>query len=73
MSPPQTSFWRLAGMSYLQYVNRATTCARLAMKEPARMKAMQQEVFSFTSTPWSNGTPGEKIPIEKLAVPTDSL
>jgi len=56
--------------SLRQYVGRATSSVRLAMKEPARMKAMQQEVFAYNSTPWVNGEPEEKVPIEKLAVPT---
>ena len=39
------------------------------MKEPARMKAMQQEVFSYNSSVWENGVEGGKKPVEKIAHP----
>eukprot|EP00566_Odontella_aurita_P034562 CAMPEP_0113593318 /NCGR_PEP_ID=MMETSP0015_2-20120614/38368_1 /TAXON_ID=2838 /ORGANISM="Odontella" /LENGTH=34 /DNA_ID=CAMNT_0000500017 /DNA_START=71 /DNA_END=171 /DNA_ORIENTATION=+ /assembly_acc=CAM_ASM_000160 len=30
-----TTFWRLAGMSYTQFVTRASTAVRAGLKEPA--------------------------------------
>ena len=54
----------------LQYVNRATSSVRLAMKEPGRMKAMQQEVFAYNAEVWEGGEPQEKVAHEQLAVPT---
>jgi len=66
MSPPVTTFWRLAGMSYLQYVNTAATAMRGALKEPVKMKAMAQESFSYNSAAWSAGQAGTKTRIEAL-------
>lgn len=53
----------------LQYVNRATSSLRSAMKEPARMKALQQEVFAYNSTQYVNGESEGKVPVENMAHP----
>lgn len=119
MSPaPVTTFWRIAGMSYLQvrtlygeaegteakkrkkpiglrmhlwpidrsrtdsnsiasriiqrltlrhqYINRASTSVRGALKEPAKRKAMQNEVFSYKASTWTAGEQGPKTEITTL-------
>eukprot|EP00472_Partenskyella_glossopodia_P004687 CAMPEP_0197524446 /NCGR_PEP_ID=MMETSP1318-20131121/9123_1 /TAXON_ID=552666 /ORGANISM="Partenskyella glossopodia, Strain RCC365" /LENGTH=68 /DNA_ID=CAMNT_0043077407 /DNA_START=143 /DNA_END=349 /DNA_ORIENTATION=+ len=38
-----SSYWALAGFSYLKYLNRATLVMRQAVKEPLRTKLMDQE------------------------------
>eukprot|EP00579_Thalassiosira_antarctica_P004435 CAMPEP_0201881422 /NCGR_PEP_ID=MMETSP0902-20130614/11735_1 /ASSEMBLY_ACC=CAM_ASM_000551 /TAXON_ID=420261 /ORGANISM="Thalassiosira antarctica, Strain CCMP982" /LENGTH=67 /DNA_ID=CAMNT_0048409635 /DNA_START=38 /DNA_END=241 /DNA_ORIENTATION=+ len=59
MSTP-TTFWRLAGVSYVQYVSKASSTLRMALKEPAKSKAMAQEQFFFNKSQWTNGVMGEK-------------
>eukprot|EP00541_Cyclophora_tenuis_P010842 CAMPEP_0116558610 /NCGR_PEP_ID=MMETSP0397-20121206/9902_1 /TAXON_ID=216820 /ORGANISM="Cyclophora tenuis, Strain ECT3854" /LENGTH=65 /DNA_ID=CAMNT_0004084219 /DNA_START=24 /DNA_END=221 /DNA_ORIENTATION=- len=58
-----TTFWRIAGMSYLQYINKATSTVRSALKEPAKQKAMQKEVFGFNKAVWEGGVQGPKVPV----------
>eukprot|EP00558_Chaetoceros_sp_UNC1202_P003658 CAMPEP_0197234792 /NCGR_PEP_ID=MMETSP1429-20130617/2446_1 /TAXON_ID=49237 /ORGANISM="Chaetoceros sp., Strain UNC1202" /LENGTH=70 /DNA_ID=CAMNT_0042693281 /DNA_START=70 /DNA_END=282 /DNA_ORIENTATION=+ len=65
MSTP-TTFWRLAGMSYTQYVTRAATAMRTALKEPAKTKAMANEAFSYNATVWEGGVGSGKKNISKL-------
>ncbi|KAL7490542.1 hypothetical protein ACHAWT_000106 [Skeletonema menzelii] len=62
-----TTFWRLAGVSYVQYVTKATSCLRAALKEPAKSKAMTQETFSYNKSVWSNGEQGAKKLTDSLA------
>eukprot|EP00521_Asterionellopsis_glacialis_P005405 CAMPEP_0195266904 /NCGR_PEP_ID=MMETSP0706-20130129/12282_1 /TAXON_ID=33640 /ORGANISM="Asterionellopsis glacialis, Strain CCMP134" /LENGTH=71 /DNA_ID=CAMNT_0040321573 /DNA_START=27 /DNA_END=242 /DNA_ORIENTATION=+ len=65
MSTP-TTFWRLAGMSYTQYVTRASSTLRAALKEPARSKALEQEKFSYNAAKWAAGETSGKTPIDTL-------
>eukprot|EP00594_Rhizosolenia_setigera_P007692 CAMPEP_0178939222 /NCGR_PEP_ID=MMETSP0789-20121207/87_1 /TAXON_ID=3005 /ORGANISM="Rhizosolenia setigera, Strain CCMP 1694" /LENGTH=66 /DNA_ID=CAMNT_0020618033 /DNA_START=220 /DNA_END=420 /DNA_ORIENTATION=+ len=60
-----TTFWRIAGMSYVQYVNRATTALRSALKEPAKTKAAASETFSFNVATWEAGEMGAKKALGK--------
>jgi hypothetical protein len=48
--------------SFTQYVSKATNTVRCALKEPAKSKALQNEVFSFKESVWTAGVQGEKIP-----------
>eukprot|EP00592_Proboscia_alata_P002088 CAMPEP_0194376114 /NCGR_PEP_ID=MMETSP0174-20130528/24607_1 /TAXON_ID=216777 /ORGANISM="Proboscia alata, Strain PI-D3" /LENGTH=64 /DNA_ID=CAMNT_0039156675 /DNA_START=71 /DNA_END=265 /DNA_ORIENTATION=- len=57
-----TTYWRLAGMTYVQYVSRASSTVRAALKEPAKSKAAKNEVFSFNSSIWEAGKIGPKVP-----------
>ncbi|KAL7443878.1 hypothetical protein ACHAXH_007732 [Discostella pseudostelligera] len=61
-----TTFWRLAGVSYVQYVTKASSTVRAALKEPAKSKAMAQEGFVFNRSHWTNGKQGEKSLIDGL-------
>ncbi|KAL3790387.1 hypothetical protein ACHAWO_011602 [Cyclotella atomus] len=65
MSTP-TTFWRLAGVSYVQYVTKASSTVRAALKEPAKSKAMAQEAFSYNKAVWSQGTMGTKTMVDSL-------
>lgn len=62
-----TTFWRLAGMSYTQFVTRAATSVRAGLKEPAKTKAMQQEAFMYNKSVWTAGEQGEKTAVDVLA------
>eukprot|EP00562_Extubocellulus_spinifer_P009038 CAMPEP_0178495362 /NCGR_PEP_ID=MMETSP0696-20121128/13503_1 /TAXON_ID=265572 /ORGANISM="Extubocellulus spinifer, Strain CCMP396" /LENGTH=70 /DNA_ID=CAMNT_0020123493 /DNA_START=26 /DNA_END=238 /DNA_ORIENTATION=+ len=61
-----TTFWRLAGMSYVQFVTRASSTVRAALKEPAKSKAMAQETFSYNSSKWVDGVQGDKVAVDTL-------
>eukprot|EP00591_Stephanopyxis_turris_P004534 CAMPEP_0195523660 /NCGR_PEP_ID=MMETSP0794_2-20130614/22993_1 /TAXON_ID=515487 /ORGANISM="Stephanopyxis turris, Strain CCMP 815" /LENGTH=66 /DNA_ID=CAMNT_0040653705 /DNA_START=59 /DNA_END=259 /DNA_ORIENTATION=+ len=56
-----TTFWRLAGMTYVQYVSRASSAVRGALKEPSKSKALQNEKFNFNSSVWESGVQGKKV------------
>eukprot|EP00560_Eucampia_antarctica_P008849 CAMPEP_0197823728 /NCGR_PEP_ID=MMETSP1437-20131217/1049_1 /TAXON_ID=49252 ORGANISM="Eucampia antarctica, Strain CCMP1452" /NCGR_SAMPLE_ID=MMETSP1437 /ASSEMBLY_ACC=CAM_ASM_001096 /LENGTH=70 /DNA_ID=CAMNT_0043423037 /DNA_START=88 /DNA_END=300 /DNA_ORIENTATION=- len=62
-----TTFWRLAGMSYVQYVTKASSTVRAALKEPAKSKAMAQETFSYNKAAWDSGKQGEKKLVDVLS------
>eukprot|EP00815_Leptocylindrus_aporus_P007462 CAMPEP_0116057328 /NCGR_PEP_ID=MMETSP0322-20121206/4541_1 /TAXON_ID=163516 /ORGANISM="Leptocylindrus danicus var. apora, Strain B651" /LENGTH=65 /DNA_ID=CAMNT_0003541309 /DNA_START=95 /DNA_END=292 /DNA_ORIENTATION=- len=63
MSTP-TTFWRLAGMSYLQYVNKASAVVVNALKEPAKSQALARMEYSFNKSVWEAGTQGKKVPMK---------
>lgn len=66
MSTP-TTFWRLAGMSYTQYVMKSTSTVRAALKGPAKTKAMELEAFSYNAAAWSSGQSQGKNAVDSLA------
>jgi F-type H+-transporting ATPase subunit epsilon len=53
------SFWRIAGLSYLQYVNKASACVRAGLKEPMKTKADARGRVGYITRDWANGTRGE--------------
>ena len=53
-------------VSSLQYVNKAATCMRGALKEPAKTKAMAQEAFQYNAASWEGGVMGAKSPVTSL-------
>ena len=59
-----TTFWRLAGMSYLQYVNVASATVRGVLKESVKTKAIARDAVSFNHV---SGTTGAKTPVSSLA------
>eukprot|EP00585_Thalassiosira_rotula_P005993 CAMPEP_0196134832 /NCGR_PEP_ID=MMETSP0910-20130528/3648_1 /TAXON_ID=49265 /ORGANISM="Thalassiosira rotula, Strain GSO102" /LENGTH=70 /DNA_ID=CAMNT_0041394863 /DNA_START=52 /DNA_END=264 /DNA_ORIENTATION=+ len=61
-----TTFWRLAGVSYVQYVTKASSTVRAALKEPAKSKAMTQEAFSYNRSTWTGGEQGAKTLVNNL-------
>ncbi|OEU08345.1 hypothetical protein FRACYDRAFT_271807 [Fragilariopsis cylindrus CCMP1102] len=67
MTPPATNFWRIAGMSYLQYVNRAAGSVRSALKEPMKSKLSAQGEFSYKASAWVDGTQMSKTEITSLS------
>lgn len=54
-------------MSYTQYVTRASSTMRAALKEPAKTKAMGNETFSYNAAKWDAGAPIAKVPISNLS------
>ncbi|CAJ1939664.1 unnamed protein product [Cylindrotheca closterium] len=67
MSPaPQTTIWRIAGMTYLQYVNRAAGSVRSAVKEPMKSKLAAHGEFSYSAAAWNAGVQGAKTEVTVL-------
>jgi len=62
-----TTFWRLAGVSYVQYVTKASSTVRAALREPAKTKALSQETFAYNRSVWSAGVQGEKSFVDGLS------
>lgn len=50
-----------------QYVTRAATALRQGLKEPAKSKALQQEVFAYNANAWTAGKTGTKKAVKNLA------
>jgi Mitochondrial ATP synthase epsilon chain len=57
----------LLGLLLAQYVTRASSAVRGALKEPAKLKVKSQEEFSYKVSTWSNGVQSSKTSIDKLA------
>jgi len=62
-----TSFWRIAGMSYLQYVNRAAGSVRSALKEPMKSKLQAQGEFSYNASTWTKSVLNSKAEVKSLS------
>ncbi|GMH57263.1 hypothetical protein TrRE_jg2944 [Triparma retinervis] len=65
MSTP-TTFWRLAGITYMSYVSRATGSLRASLKEPLKSKASQGFTLSYNRATWEAGEMGEKKVVDLL-------
>ena len=52
MSSTGTTFWRLAGMTFLQYSQTSAAVVRLCLKEPLRTKALAREKIFFKKLVW---------------------
>ncbi|GAX22503.1 hypothetical protein FisN_14Hh125 [Fistulifera solaris] len=65
-STPVTTFWRVAGMSYLQYINKAAGTMRSVLKEPAKTRAMAQEAYGYNAAVWEAGKQGPKLPVANI-------
>jgi len=50
----------------MQYVTKASSTVRAALKEPAKSKAMAQEVFSYNRSQWVDGQQGAKTMVDGL-------
>ena len=61
-----SSFWRLAGLSYLQYLNKASSCVRSALKEPILTQAAVRDRVSYISRDWTAGVRGEAKEISSI-------
>ena len=60
-----TTFWRLAGMNYLQYVNVASTSLRACVRTPLVKKALDREYVGYYRVPFVGGKESTKIVIGK--------
>jgi F-type H+-transporting ATPase subunit epsilon len=60
MASKGTSLWRMAGLSYLQYANKAASVLRETVKEPARSKLLARSNVEFAGFKWSQGERGKR-------------
>lgn len=63
--PPPTPFL-LNPSTHQQFVTRASSTVRAALKEPAKSKAMAQESFTYNSSKWAAGEQGDKVAVSAL-------
>jgi F-type H+-transporting ATPase subunit epsilon len=61
-----STFWRAAGMSYLQYLNASSVALRNSLKEPAKTKAMKASAIHLRERLWINGVGGDKHIVDAL-------
>lgn len=60
MSGKGTSMWRVAGLSYLQYVNKSAAVLRESLKEPVKSKLVARSNVNFAGFKWANGERGTR-------------
>lgn len=60
MAAKGTSFFRVAGLSYLQYVNKSAIVLREALKEPLKSKVAGRNKVEFAAFKWADGERGKR-------------
>ena len=60
MSGKGTSFFRQAGLSYLQYVNKSAGVLRETLKEPVKSKVLGRNKVEFAAFKWADGERGKR-------------
>jgi F-type H+-transporting ATPase subunit epsilon len=56
-SAAASSYWRVAGMSYLKYANLCADMVRSSLKEPTKSKAKLREAVYYRAATWKDGKP----------------
>lgn len=56
-SASASAYWRVAGLSYLQYSNLCATMLRDALKEPLKEAAKVREIVYFKNVVYEKGQP----------------
>ena len=59
------SYWRVKGLSYLQYLSIGSNVVRNALKEPLKTEALKRSKVHYAMSAWADGTQG---PVEILDV-----
>lgn len=65
-SAAASSYWRVAGMSYLKYSNLCADMVRSSLKEPLKTKAKLREAVYFRAAIWRDGKPEKQGMLLKL-------
>ncbi|KAL5769164.1 hypothetical protein ACOSP7_015723 [Xanthoceras sorbifolium] len=60
------TFWRAAGMTYVNYSNLCAKMVRNCLKEPYKTEAISREQVHYTISKWTDGKP------EKPSIRSDS-
>ena len=66
-SAAASSYWRVAGMSYLKYSNLCADMVRASLKEPQRTQAKLREAVYYRAAVWKDGKPekqGAYLPLD---------
>lgn len=66
MSGKGTSMWRVAGLSYLQYVNKSAAVLRESLKEPVKSKLVARSNVNFAGFKWADGERGKRGTFSRL-------
>uniref|UniRef100_A0AAV1VL78 Uncharacterized protein n=1 Tax=Peronospora matthiolae TaxID=2874970 RepID=A0AAV1VL78_9STRA len=66
MATKGTSLWRMAGVSYLQYVNQSAVVLRSALKEPVKSTVQARSNVEFAGFKWTNGERGERVDVDSI-------
>jgi F-type H+-transporting ATPase subunit epsilon len=56
-SAAASSYWRVAGMTYLKYADLCSNMLRASLREPLRAKARAREAIYYRSAQWEGGAP----------------
>ncbi|KAL7680491.1 putative ATP synthase, F1 complex, epsilon subunit [Plasmopara halstedii] len=73
MANKGTSLWRMAGVSYLQYVNKSASVLRASLKEPAKSTLEARSNVEFAAFKWVNGERGERVDIDSIKKIADTF
>jgi len=57
-------YWRVAGLSYLQYANVCAEYVRRVLKEPERTKALSRAGYSMIKATWKDGKVASRVTLE---------
>uniref|UniRef100_M4B6J7 Uncharacterized protein n=1 Tax=Hyaloperonospora arabidopsidis (strain Emoy2) TaxID=559515 RepID=M4B6J7_HYAAE len=71
MATKGTSLWRMAGVSYLQYVNQSAVVLRSALKEPVKSTVQARSNVEFAGFKWTNGERGERGTAKRIVIDED--
>ena len=52
------SYWRVKGLSYLQYLSIGSNVVRNALKEPLKTEALKRSKVHYAMSAWADGTQG---------------
>jgi len=55
------SYWRAAGLNYIQYSAIAARVVRNALKADAKAEAAKRAVSQIKFTPWKDGKPVKQV------------
>lgn len=62
-SAAASSYWRVAGMTYLKYSNLCADMVRASLKDPLRAKAKTREAVYFRAALWEDGKPTKQCAV----------
>lgn len=72
-SAAASSYWRVAGMTYLKYSNLCADMVRASLKDPLRTTAKTREAVYFRASTWEDGKPVKQGALPAPAACTLSL
>eukprot|EP00500_Bicosoecida_sp_ms1_P001792 CAMPEP_0203815428 /NCGR_PEP_ID=MMETSP0115-20131106/11114_1 /ASSEMBLY_ACC=CAM_ASM_000227 /TAXON_ID=33651 /ORGANISM="Bicosoecid sp, Strain ms1" /LENGTH=75 /DNA_ID=CAMNT_0050724325 /DNA_START=23 /DNA_END=250 /DNA_ORIENTATION=- len=62
------SYWRRAGLNYLEMLNTANGALVQVLKEPARSAALKRGAYAFNSEAWVAGNPEKVVHFDSASV-----